>query len=122
MTVGRGSDNGADVGPLIDAAQRDKVAELVEDATGRVRRASPAAPRATAAATSMSPRSLADIPDDAKVLTRGDLRPGRADHDVQLGRGGDRGGEATEYGLVSYVYTSDLDARAARLRERSRAG
>ena len=35
MKVGRGTDEGVEVGPLIDATQRDKVAELVEDATGK---------------------------------------------------------------------------------------
>src|ERR1051325_10476316 len=35
MKVGRGVDEGVEVGPLIDATQRDKVAELVEDATGK---------------------------------------------------------------------------------------
>jgi len=34
MKVGRGTEDGVEVGPLIDAVQRDKVAELVD---GRVR-------------------------------------------------------------------------------------
>ena len=33
--VGRGTEEGVQVGPLIDATQRDKVAELVDDATGK---------------------------------------------------------------------------------------
>ena len=35
MKVGRGTEDGVKVGPLIDATQRDKVAELVDDATGK---------------------------------------------------------------------------------------
>src|SRR3954470_4712487 len=35
MKVGRGTEEGVSVGPLIDGTQRDKVAELVDDATGR---------------------------------------------------------------------------------------
>src|SRR5581483_5297473 len=35
MRVGRGTEDGVEVGPLIDAKQRDKVAELVEDAVGK---------------------------------------------------------------------------------------
>src|SRR5262249_27851947 len=35
MPVGRGTEDGVLVGPLIDADQRDKVAELVEDAVGK---------------------------------------------------------------------------------------
>ena len=34
LTVGRGTEDGVDVGPLIEAKQRDKVAELVDDAVG----------------------------------------------------------------------------------------
>ena len=32
LTLGRGTEDGVDVGPLIDAKARDGVAELVEDA------------------------------------------------------------------------------------------
>src|SRR6185369_10375969 len=35
MKVGRGTEDGVKVGPLIDGTQRDKVAELVEDATDK---------------------------------------------------------------------------------------
>src|SRR4051794_37104511 len=35
MKVGRGTEEGVEVGPLIDGDQRDKVSELVEDATGK---------------------------------------------------------------------------------------
>src|SRR5438477_6442757 len=35
MRVGRGTEDGVQVGPLIDEAQREKVSELVEDAVGR---------------------------------------------------------------------------------------
>src|SRR3712207_4679839 len=35
LKVGRGTEDGVDVGPLIDEDQREKVAELVEDATGK---------------------------------------------------------------------------------------
>ena len=35
MKVGRGTEEGSEVGPLIDEDQRSKVAELVEDATGK---------------------------------------------------------------------------------------
>src|SRR3954468_2487666 len=35
MKVGRGTEDGVEVGPLIDEAQRTKVAELVDDAVGK---------------------------------------------------------------------------------------
>ena len=53
LKVGRGTEDGVQVGPLIDATQRDKVAELVDDATGKgARRRCSAAASATARATS----------------------------------------------------------------------
>src|SRR4051795_387219 len=36
LSVGRGTEEGVDVGPLIDEDQRGKVADLVDDATGKV--------------------------------------------------------------------------------------
>src|SRR3954465_6813768 len=35
MKIGRGSEDGVEVGPLIDGTQRDKVSELVTDAVGK---------------------------------------------------------------------------------------
>ncbi len=35
LTIGRGTEDGVDVGPLVEAKQRDKVAELVDDAVGK---------------------------------------------------------------------------------------
>ncbi len=35
MKVGRGTEEGVEVGPLIDENQRDKVSELVSDATSK---------------------------------------------------------------------------------------
>ena len=35
LTLGHGADEGTDIGPLIDADQRGKVAELVDDAVAK---------------------------------------------------------------------------------------
>src|SRR5204862_1045534 len=35
LTIGRGTEEGVDIGPLIDSDQRSKVAELVDDAMGK---------------------------------------------------------------------------------------
>lgn len=35
MTLGRGTEDGVEVGPLIDRSARDKVVELVDDAVGQ---------------------------------------------------------------------------------------
>ena len=59
LKVGRGTEEGVDVGPLIDDDQRSKVAELVEDAVGKGARALVGGAGSTAPATSSSPRCWA---------------------------------------------------------------
>ncbi len=80
----------------------------------RRRRAHRRQARATGRATSTRRPCSPACGEDARILRRGDLRTGRADHHVQ--RGGRRRSPMandTEFGLVAYVYTRDL-ARALR--------
>ena len=116
LVVGRGQDEGTQVGPLIDAKAVASVTRLVEDAvaigarlvTGGARRKDPA--------TSTRRRSLADVPEDAEISRTevfGPVAPVstfRTD-DEAISRA-----NATEYGLASYVYTRDL-ARTIRVAE-----
>ena len=117
LKVGRGTEAGVDVGPLIDATQREKVQELVDDAVGR------GAKVLAGGAPRRRPRLLLRA-DGARgrarrraAARRGDLRAGRARSrrfatDEQAIAAANR----TEYGLVAYVYTRDLD-RALRVSE-----
>ena len=121
LKVGRGTEDGVEVGPLIDAKQRDKVAELVDDAVGQgCRGVSPAARPPTARATSTS-RPCSPTSRRTPAAQRGDLRPGGADRDVRRRGRGDRAANDTEFGLVAYVFTRDLKralrvSRGARVR------
>ena len=77
LKLGRGTEEGVDVGPLIDADQRDKVAELVADAvdkgaTGLVGGSSRRRRRLLLRADGARRR-----PRRRPRATRGDLRPGR---------------------------------------------
>ena len=54
MKVGRGTEEGVEVGPLIDDDQRSKVSELVADATAKGAKVWWAAARRATAATSSS--------------------------------------------------------------------
>ena len=75
LKVGRGTEDGVDVGPLIDDDQRSKVAELVDDAVGQGReRGRRRLARWTAPATSSSPPCSADVPPEAQAAEGGDLR------------------------------------------------
>ena len=78
MKVGRGTEEGVEVGPLIDDDQRTKVAELVDDATGKGashRRGRLSA--WTAAATSTSPPCSATSPTTPTCSRRRSSGPSR---------------------------------------------
>jgi len=121
MTVGRGTEEGVKVGPLIDAAQRDKVAELVQDAVGKGAHVLVGGRRLDGPGYFYEPTVLADVPPDARLLREeifGPVAPviGFASEDAAIAAAND-----TEYGLVAYVYTSDVK-RAFRVVERLETG
>src|SRR5215217_649628 len=65
MKVGRGTEEGVEVGPLIDSDQREKVADLVDDALGKGARALVGAEKMEGAGYFYRPTVLDDIPEDA---------------------------------------------------------
>src|SRR5215218_4219655 len=121
MKVGRGTEDGVQVGPLIDAGQRDKVAELVRDATGKGAQAVVGGTARDGAGYFFDPTVLAGVSPDAELLREeifGPVAPviGFDDEEAAIAAAND-----TEYGLVSYVYTSDLK-RAFRVSEGLQTG
>ena len=69
LKVGRGVEDGVDVGPLIDDDQRSKVAELVDDAVGKGAKALCGGAARDGAGYFFEPTVLTDVPDDANLLT-----------------------------------------------------
>src|SRR4051794_10135359 len=121
MKVGRGTEVDVEVGPLIDSSQRDKVSELVEDAVGKGARALIGGHARDGAGYFYDPTVLADVPEEAELLREeifGPVAPvrGFADEDEAIAAANN-----TEFGLVSYLYTSDLK-RALRVVERLETG
>jgi succinate-semialdehyde dehydrogenase/glutarate-semialdehyde dehydrogenase len=121
LKVGRGTEEDVEVGPLIDDGQRGKVAELVEDAIGRGANVVVGGHARDGAGYFFDPTVLTDIPEDAKLLKEeifGPVAPvkGFNDEDEAIAAAND-----TEYGLVAYVYTSNLK-RALRVVERLETG
>ncbi len=121
MKVGRGTDEGVQVGPLIDSNQRSKVAELVQDAVGRGATALVGGHSRDGAGYFFDPTVLADVPDGAELLQEeifGPVAPvkGFSDEDEAIAAANN-----TEYGLVAYVYTSNVK-RALRVVERLETG
>ncbi len=121
LTLGRGVEEGTDVGPLIDDSQRGKVSDLVEDAIGRGATAVVGGHKRDGAGYFYQPTVLTDIPDDAELLQEeifGPVAPvkGFTDEDEAIAAANN-----TEYGLVAYVFTNDLK-RALRVCERLETG
>jgi succinate-semialdehyde dehydrogenase/glutarate-semialdehyde dehydrogenase len=116
LKVGRGTEPDTDVGPLIDEAQRGKVAELVDDATARGAEVLVGGKRVDGRGYFFEPTVLAGVPDDARLLDEeifGPVAPiATFSSDEQALAAANR----TEYGLVAYVYTRDLE-RAFRICE-----
>jgi succinate-semialdehyde dehydrogenase/glutarate-semialdehyde dehydrogenase len=121
MKVGRGTDPDVKVGPLIDDTQRGKVAELVDDARERGAKVLVGGSQIDGAGYFYEPTVLSDVPDDARMLDEeifGPVAPVRSfsDDDEAIAAAND-----TEYGLVAYVYTQDIN-RAFKVIERLETG
>jgi succinate-semialdehyde dehydrogenase/glutarate-semialdehyde dehydrogenase len=121
LKVGRGVDDGVEVGPLINQAHRQKVTRLVDDARARGARVLLGGHARDGAGYFYDPTVLADVPEGAELLTEeifGPVAPVRAfaNEDEAVAAAND-----TEFGLVAYVYTSDVK-RALRVVERLETG
>ena len=121
LKVGRGTEPGVDVGPLIDEAQRSKVAELVGDAVDRGSRVLLGGAPADGRGYFFQPTVLADVPDDARVLREEIFGPVAPVATFTTEEQAIEAANRTEYGLVAYVYTRDLN-RALRVCERIETG
>jgi succinate-semialdehyde dehydrogenase / glutarate-semialdehyde dehydrogenase len=127
LKVGRGTEPGVDVGPLIDERQRQVVRELVKDAVQQGGRlltggedVSDRAPGGRAGYF-YAPTVIADVPASARALREeifGPVAPIAtfADEDEAIAAA-----NATEYGLLAYVYTRELQ-RALRVSEALEVG
>jgi succinate-semialdehyde dehydrogenase/glutarate-semialdehyde dehydrogenase len=116
MKVGRGTEDGVEVGPLIDSDQRDKVAELVEDAVGKGAEAVVGGKPVDGQGYFFQPTVLAGVTDDARVLKEEIFGPVAPVATFGAEEEALAAANDTEYGLVAYVYTRDLN-RAIRVCE-----
>ncbi len=109
MKVGRGTEPGVEVGPLIDDKQRRKVAELVDDAVDKGAKVLVGGHPVEGPGYFYEPTVLADVPSDARLLREEIFGPVApvvrfSTDDEAIGAAND-----TEYGLVAYAYTSKLN-------------
>ena len=116
LKVGRGTDPGNDVGPLIDQRQREKVGELVADARERGARVLTGGQALSGPGYFFEPTVLQDVPADARMLEEEIFGPVAPIATFTSEREALDAANRTEYGLVAYLYTRDL-ARAFRVAE-----
>ena len=119
--VGRGTEDGVTVGPLIDEQAVDKVERLVADAAGRGAHVRLGGTTVEGPGYFFAPTVLTEVPAEAE-LTRTEIFGPVAPitvfdtEDEAVAAAND-----TEYGLVSYVFTRDLN-RGLRVSERLESG
>jgi succinate-semialdehyde dehydrogenase/glutarate-semialdehyde dehydrogenase len=121
LTVGRGTEAGISVGPLIDEAALHKVQALVDDAVGHGARVLTGGSAEPGDGYFYPPTVLTGVPREARMSDEeifgpvAPLTPFMSEDDV-IAAAND-----TEYGLVAYVFTNDL-RRALRVAEALETG
>jgi len=121
LKVGRGTEPGVDVGPLIDEAQRAKVTELVSDAVDRGARVLLGGEPVNGRGYFFAPTVLAEVPEDARAFSEEIFGPVAPISTFSTEEQALTEANRTEYGLVAYVYTRDL-SRAFRVCEAIETG
>ena len=121
MRIGRGTEDGVQIGPLIDEKAVAKAAELVEDAVSRGATLRTGGKVISGEGTFFEPTVVTDVAAGSDILREEIFGPVLAivtfaDEDEAVRLAND-----TEYGLVSYVFTQDL-ARGHRMIDRLETG
>jgi len=121
MQVGRGTEDGVAIGPLIDDRAVHKASSLVSDALDRGATLQAGGAALEGEGSFYQPTVVADVPEGSEILREEIFGPVLAivpfddeDEAVRLGNN-------TEYGLVSYVYTENL-SRGQRMIDRLATG
>lgn len=108
LKVGNGIEEGVDVGPLVNADTRDKVAEFVADAVAKGARVRLGGTTPGGPGFFYPPTVLVDVPANAACVQDEIFGPVAAiqtftDQEDVIARAND-----TEYGLVAYVFTENM--------------
>ncbi|MFF1878158.1 NAD-dependent succinate-semialdehyde dehydrogenase [Leifsonia sp. NPDC058230] len=121
MRIGRGTEKGVTIGPLIDEDAIEKASKLLEDAVSRGAKVLAGGARVDGPGTFFQPTVVTDVRLGSEILREEIFGPVLSivtfsDEDEAVRLAND-----TEFGLVSYVFTRDL-ARGQRMIDRLETG
>jgi succinate-semialdehyde dehydrogenase/glutarate-semialdehyde dehydrogenase len=121
VKIGHGLEEGVQLGPMINQRTRNKISQLVEDAVNRGAEVLAGGRAPQRRGYFYEPTVLVNVPNSARVLTEeifGPVAPIATfeDMDEAVSLAND-----TEFGLVSFVHTSDL-AKGLAVAERIESG
>ena len=108
LTLGKGTDDGVDVGPLVDEKARDKVTALVDDAVAKGAKVLVGGSARQGEGWFYEPTVLADVPTDAEMAREEIFGPVAPVTTFRTDAEAVRLANDTEYGLVAYLFTRDL--------------
>ena len=112
---------GVTQGPLINAEAVEKVEEHIADAATKGATIVTGGKRHTLGGNFFEPTILANVPHDAMIFTRGDLRPGRAAVPLQDRGGGDQARQRHRRSAWPPISTPATSAASSAWPRRSRA-
>lgn len=121
LQLGRGTEDSSDLGPLIDQPSREKVQELVDDTVSRGARVLTGGKPVEGPGYFYEPTVLADVPLDSRVLKEEIFGPVAPIVSFTTEDDAIRMANDTEFGLIGYVFTTDLN-RTLRLAEKLQTG
>jgi succinate-semialdehyde dehydrogenase/glutarate-semialdehyde dehydrogenase len=108
LRVGRGTEPGVQVGPLVDEASRDKVSSLVQDAVDVGATVLTGGEQVGDRGWFYAPTVLADVPEGATLLEEEIFGPVAPVVRFSTAEEAIRQANDSPYGLVAYAYTRDL--------------
>jgi succinate-semialdehyde dehydrogenase / glutarate-semialdehyde dehydrogenase len=108
LVLGKGTKKGVDVGPLIDAKARDGVAELVDHARSQGATVLTGGSKAPGKGYFYEPTVLTGVPKDARMMREEIFGPVAPIATFRTEEEAVELANSTEYGLASYVFTTDL--------------
>ena len=117
LKVGDGTDPSVDVGPLVNASTRDKVAEFVADAVAKGAKIECGGKAPEGTGFYYPPTVLSNVPETAECVKDEIFGPVAAIQTFSDTEDVIRRANDTEYGLVAYVFSEDMK-RALQVCER----